>query len=374
MFTPADIPQVYKNTIEDLLMKILNSLPIPSGNAGEFLNGTFSYSVPSNGLDAGTGHGDMLFYDSHAAKWSVIPLTAFSYDEGSNALLFGNSAKIKIGEHIISRQDANYLAINNGINVLGSAFLTTAYIQNFLILSSNIKFINKALTNSIVFATRNTAGSEAVMDLDNVGNVTHPFATTIKTTTGNLNLQSYSGAQLNLQVGAQTVVMAYLNTLSPGTDAAVSLGENAYRFLNGYFSGTVNAATIQAPTGTFTVQAPAGHLNLKAASGFMITFSINSTYRFYIDNTNFYPANDNTMNIGTATYKLKDAYFAGTINTAAISGTGLIATTGNMKTQLLTALPNTTQLPDGQFMFYTSGGLLYLVFNQGGTIKKVQLT
>ena len=65
MRTPNSIPQFYENTITDLLLEILNSLPVPNGNAGQFLNGNLQWSAPEGQIADGTIDGDMIFWDAH---------------------------------------------------------------------------------------------------------------------------------------------------------------------------------------------------------------------------------------------------------------------------------------------------------------------
>ena len=48
---PAAVPPWYKNTIDDLLLEILNKLPVPNGNSRSFLNGQFHWL--NSGLPVG---------------------------------------------------------------------------------------------------------------------------------------------------------------------------------------------------------------------------------------------------------------------------------------------------------------------------------
>ena len=90
-------------------------------------------------------------------------------------------------------------SIDTGNNVVAStdlyagSYLWCAAGQIFYGAGSNIRFVNKAQSGYIYFATRNDTGSEAVWDLTNVGNIMMPLSGSTLTFYNSVSIRELNG-------------------------------------------------------------------------------------------------------------------------------------------------------------------------------------
>lgn len=252
-YQPADIPEKYKNTIDDLLLAILNALPVPNGNAGTVLNGTFNWVPMGEGggasLPAGT-QGQILVHNG--TTWEAFPdnVTLF-YDSVNTAatLSLKDSDKIVFGVGEMTKLPGSTLNWSEKIKV-----------NQEIIFDTDILFPTKLGDDTLKFASRNTTGAEARIDIVNVSNINDPLTDTFaydKTTNSIISKDSYLNIVNKTNHGItfktnNTNVPLVVETaqIRPGGDNLTNFGSTLFRWKIGYFSDTVSTPKISHDGGT----------------------------------------------------------------------------------------------------------------------------
>lgn len=195
-YQPADIPEKYKNTIDDLLLAILNSLPVPNGDPGTVLDGTFNWSIPTAATLPTGGTGDILTYQ--AGAWSIFPRWGLFTWTGTNAKMnFLQGDEIKIGGNSLTNPTGGVIQANGLFKTVDN-----------LICGQHLTIPNKAQDGGhLTVIERVTSGAEAAVNLLNV--------TAINT--------NVSGNWL------------------PATDNTTDLGSTTKKFRYGHFANNVLA-------------------------------------------------------------------------------------------------------------------------------------
>jgi len=91
----------------------------------------------------------------------------FKIRQNDADLIFGSGNNVGIG----TTNPGSKLTVSGSFSADTGLFSNELTLASSLRLQSNITILNKAQTSFISFATRNTSGSEAVMDLTNVGSI-----------------------------------------------------------------------------------------------------------------------------------------------------------------------------------------------------------
>jgi len=168
--TPAEVPQKYFNTIDDLLLAILNVLPVPDGNAAHFLNGQYNWAAA--GIAGGSGSvpspstaGAIIYADDLANNWLELPRNVVSYDTMGDRVSFrlNNGDNFFVGDCLIS---------HNGVSLNFSTMINTPEVDTAKIsLRDRINVLNKAGDNFLPFALRDITGAQSRVNLSNVNNI-----------------------------------------------------------------------------------------------------------------------------------------------------------------------------------------------------------
>lgn len=157
-YQPADIPEKYKNTINDLLLAILNSLPVPNGDPGTVLDGTLNWSIPTAATLPTGQEGDILTFQ--AGAWRVFPRHGiFTYNN------FFTQINLAYGDTINFNGASISARLGGGINV-GGLFQT-----GDLVIGNKTWIPNKLGTGLLNTVERITSGAEAAINLYNVNSI-----------------------------------------------------------------------------------------------------------------------------------------------------------------------------------------------------------
>jgi len=141
--------------------------------------------------------------------------------------------------------------------------------------------------------------------------------------------------QIKLQDGA----------LVPITDDDIDLGTNSLEFKNAYFDGTVEADAITvggtavltggaetAITSIYNTSLALGygssHANIDFGTDNAIIFDIDGTQQIKLIDGALVPISDDDVDLGSASYQFKNAYFDGTLEADAITIGGTAVTAG----------------------------------------------
>ncbi|MCX6265878.1 MAG: hypothetical protein NTW16_00770 [Bacteroidetes bacterium] len=173
LITPAQVPQNYKNTIEDLLLEILNKLPVPNGDALTVLNGKFEWITAGGGGSATDiecqGWGAIIYGDE-TATWQSSPQGIFNYSqsEGTINLQLGDRDRVSWGVNFLTTQgeDGDFFF---SAPVIASGFSTPTWLMQ-----NHIEVMNKENDSFLSVMQRNVSGAEARVDLKNIRNLNDP--------------------------------------------------------------------------------------------------------------------------------------------------------------------------------------------------------
>ncbi|TRZ50987.1 hypothetical protein D4S03_05850, partial [bacterium] len=138
---------------------------------------------------AGSAAGSIPYWDG--TKRLTSDPTKWKWDPATETMSFGNSGKVQIGDVNLYRSGTNQLKTDDGLTISGGLDVLSS-----VSLYANIEIRNKVNNGWLTFATRNTAGAEAVYDLAYVGNITMPYASTILATTGSMTVGTIAGQYL----------------------------------------------------------------------------------------------------------------------------------------------------------------------------------
>jgi hypothetical protein len=300
LIVPAQIPPMYKNTIEDLLLAIINTLPVPSGNPAQFLNGQYNWVNGTSGT--GTLPLGVTAIEDVPTNTSQIHFT-----QGTNIVfdcLLGTNSDDGITAYLGAGPDDGLMVYNGKFRV-GKLIITQA--------------------GGMIFPAFAAPSSwSPVIDVDN----TDPLHAQIKIS--NLGHASI----LNNVANAQVEVFSR-NTA--GTDAVLDL----------FNIGEVRLNNIKCTSSD-------GFFNIDTLVKTM--FKINGVLVAGVRSNYFGPVTDNAYDLGAAIIKWRTVYSYKT------------------ETNIFPAQPTTVELPASNYSMCKIAGVLYLVANDAGVIKKVALT
>ena len=135
--------------------------------------------------------GEMLWYNHTTGKWETTYGAYLKWLQATRILNLGTAVKIQWGTDVnLYRSAANTLKTDDNLSVVGTIY-TPDYIVaagRFLLDSSNFYVADKTEAFWRSLMTRNTTGADVVYDLGFIGNITMPYASTIATSAGKLNL------------------------------------------------------------------------------------------------------------------------------------------------------------------------------------------
>lgn len=182
---------------------------------------------------AGSAAGSIPYWDG--TKRVTSDPTKFKWDAVGETLTFGNSGVIKVGDCTLYRDVADVWKTND-------AFISTVYVRSGEFRSDgNFALLNKAQSGWLTFATRNMAGAESVYDLGYVGNITMPYASIIKTTTGALTLATTNASKVYFAVN--NITRWFLDeadgTFSPNTTNTSDIGSSSRLVKDLYLGGKI---------------------------------------------------------------------------------------------------------------------------------------
>ena len=157
---------------------------------------------------------------------------------------------------------------------------------------------------------------------------------------------TFSGSDvITITTGGETQVTFNNGSILPTTDDDIDLGSSSYQFKDGYFDGTLEAdaitvgGTAVATSGANTnissiyntslaIGYGASHANIDFGTDNAIIFDIDGTQQVKVTDGAILPITDDDVDLGSASYQFKNAYFDGTLEADAITIGGTAVTAG----------------------------------------------
>lgn len=237
MKTPADIPQVYKNTVEDLLLEILNVMPVLNGDPNTVLNGVGNWIPAGSGGGGSTllpepgADGNILY--GHSDNWINFPRNnVFTWDEINNRayLNFASGDTINLGSTALYDLGDGELNIMNSDLLLG---------QNLKLQNGNLSVRSKVNDGSYIdIIKRNDNYTQTRADflyMRNLNDPTDPeakwyydFASNYHTFTGHTYFYSKNGNNFYFRSGSNFPLIIHNNGFYSTTANDIGLNLNPF--------------------------------------------------------------------------------------------------------------------------------------------------